>query len=176
VIGNHLWSNLLVWCSCHTCINYSVRQGCVTWGPRAKCNTAKWIFVPVTSTRQSVQNEGVAWSLICLIAFSPSVIKVAHPWYTTICETGGLICLWFASRQSQGTWWSLYSLNILIASINVINLFFSPKVDRWKQFVELTASQHSLCFTSNKNEFIGIWHHPSSSWHIASEIKSEEAC
>jgi len=39
------------------------------------------------------------------------------------------------------------------------------------------ASQHSLCLhcphqsgnfshASTKNEFIGNWHHPSSSWHI----------
>jgi len=40
--------------------------------------------MPVTRTRQ-------ARDLICLIAFGPSVIKVAHPWYTTICETGSLI-------------------------------------------------------------------------------------
>ena len=30
-------------------------------------------------------NEGAARGLICLIAFGPSVIKVAHPWYA-ICE------------------------------------------------------------------------------------------
>jgi len=47
--------------------------------------------MPVTSTRQPVWNEGAARSLICLIAFGPSVINVAHPWYTTICETGSLI-------------------------------------------------------------------------------------
>jgi len=34
----------------------------------------------------------VIWqNLISLIAFGPSVIKVAHAWYTTICETGSLI-------------------------------------------------------------------------------------
>ena len=43
-----------------------------------KCNTTKWIFMPVTSTRQPVWSEGVAPGLICLIAFGPSVIKVAH--------------------------------------------------------------------------------------------------
>jgi len=49
--------------------------------------------MPVTSSRQPVWNEGAARGLICLIAFGfgPSVIKVAHPWYTTICETGSLI-------------------------------------------------------------------------------------
>jgi len=36
---NYLWCNLPVWCSCRTCINYSIRQGCATCGPRAKCNT-----------------------------------------------------------------------------------------------------------------------------------------
>jgi len=43
-----------------------------------------------TSTRQPVWNGGAARGLICLIVFGPSVIKVAHPWYTTICETGSL--------------------------------------------------------------------------------------
>ena len=38
----------------------------------------------------------------------------------------------------------IYNL-ILIASLNVINLVLSPKADRWKQCVELTASGHSLC-------------------------------
>ena len=47
--------------------------------------------MPVTSTRQAVWNEGAARGLICLIAFGPSVIKVAHPWYATICKTGSLI-------------------------------------------------------------------------------------
>jgi len=47
--------------------------------------------MPVTSTRQPVWNKGAARGLICLITFDPSVIKVAHPWYTTICETGSLI-------------------------------------------------------------------------------------
>jgi len=42
--------------------------------------------MPVTSTKQ-----GAARGVICLIVFDPSVIKVAHPWYTTICETGSLI-------------------------------------------------------------------------------------
>ena len=42
-------------------------------------------------TSQPVWNEGVARGRICLIAFGPSVIKVAHPWYRTICETGSLI-------------------------------------------------------------------------------------
>jgi len=46
--------------------------------------------MPVTSTRQPVSNEGASRGLICLIAFGPSVIKVAHPWYTTICETSTL--------------------------------------------------------------------------------------
>jgi len=91
VIGNYLWCNLPVSCGCRTCINYSIRQGCATCSPRAKCNTTKWIFMPVTSTRQPVWNEGAARDLICLIAFGPSVIKVAHPWYTKICETGSLI-------------------------------------------------------------------------------------
>ena len=50
--------------------------------------------MPVTSTRQPVWNEGAARSLICLIAFGPSVIKVAHPWYTTTGETGSLINTW----------------------------------------------------------------------------------
>jgi len=81
VIGNYLWCNLPVWCSCRTCINYSIRQGCATCGPWAKCNTTKWIFMPVTSTRQPVWNEGAARGLICLILFGRSVIKVAHPWY-----------------------------------------------------------------------------------------------
>ena len=49
------------------------------------------IFMPVTSTRQPVWNEGAPCGLICLIAFGPSVIKVAHPFYTTIYETGSLI-------------------------------------------------------------------------------------
>jgi len=43
------------------------------------------------STRQPVWNEGAARGLICFIAFDPSVIKVAHLWYTTIYETGSLI-------------------------------------------------------------------------------------
>ena len=47
--------------------------------------------MPATSTRQPVWNEGAARGLICLIAFGSSVIKVAHPWYTTICEIGSLI-------------------------------------------------------------------------------------
>ena len=47
--------------------------------------------MPVTSTKQLVWNEGAARSLICLIAFGPSLIKVAHPWYTTVYETGSLI-------------------------------------------------------------------------------------
>jgi len=46
--------------------------------------------MPATSTRQPVWNGGAARGLICLIVFGPSVIKVAHPWYTTICETGSL--------------------------------------------------------------------------------------
>jgi len=91
VIGNYLWCNLPVWCSCRTCINYSVRQGCATCGPRAECNTTKWIFMTATSTRQPVWNECAARGLICLTAFGPSVIKVAYPWYTTICETDSLI-------------------------------------------------------------------------------------
>jgi len=53
-MGNYLWCNLPVWCSCRTCTNYSVRQGCATCGPRVKCNTTKWIFMPVTCTRQPV--------------------------------------------------------------------------------------------------------------------------
>ena len=36
-------------------------------------------------------------------------------------------------------------LHFKIASLNVINLVLSPKADRWKLCVELTASQHSLC-------------------------------
>ena len=48
-------------------------------------------FIPVTSTRQPVWNEGAARGLICFSAFGASVIKVAHPWHTTICETGSLI-------------------------------------------------------------------------------------
>jgi len=91
VIGNYLRCNLPVWCSCRTCIKYSMRQGCAICGSRAKCNATKWISMPVTSTRQPVWNEGAARGLICLIAFGPSVIKVAHPWNTTICETGSLI-------------------------------------------------------------------------------------
>jgi len=47
--------------------------------------------MPVTSTRQPVRNEGADRGLICLTAFDLSVIKVAHPWYTTICETGSLM-------------------------------------------------------------------------------------
>jgi len=47
--------------------------------------------MPVISTRQPVWNEGAARGLICLIAVGPSVIKVAHLWYTTVCETGSLI-------------------------------------------------------------------------------------
>jgi len=31
------------------------------------------------------------YHLICLIALGPSVIKVAHPWHTTACETGSLV-------------------------------------------------------------------------------------
>jgi len=91
MIGHYLWCNLPVWCSCRTCINHGIRQGCATCGLRAKCNKTKWIFMPVTSTRQPVWNEGAARGLICLIAFGPSVTKVAQPWYTTICETGSLI-------------------------------------------------------------------------------------
>ena len=47
--------------------------------------------MPVTSTRQPVWNDGAARGLICLIAFGLSVKKVAHPWYTAICEAGSLI-------------------------------------------------------------------------------------
>jgi len=79
VIGNYLWCNLPVWCSCRTYINCSIRQGCATCGLWAKCNTTKWIFMPVTSTRQPVWNEGVARGLICLIAFGRSAVKVVHP-------------------------------------------------------------------------------------------------
>ena len=71
-----------------------------------------------------------------------------------------------AFRQ-QRAFSSHLQISPLIASLNVINLVFSPKADRWKQCVELTASQHSLClhcpqqsgnfsYASNKNEFIGI--------------------
>ena len=70
--------------------------------------------MPVTSTRQSVWNEGAARGLISLIAFGPSVIKVAHPWYTTVCETDSLInaydlhggvrgCLATALKQAHET-------------------------------------------------------------------------
>ena len=189
MIGNYLWCNLPVWCSCRACINYSVRQGCATCGPRAKCNTTKRIFMPATSTRQPVWNEGAARCLFCLIAFGPSVIKVAHPWYTTICETSSLInaCdLHPGHHRAPGGRCTVYSLIIFTASLNVINLVLSPKADMWKQCVEITDSQHSPCLhcpqqsgnfshASNKNELIGIWHHPSSLWHTASEIKSEEA-
>jgi len=146
VIGNYLWCNLPVWCSCRTCINYSVRHGYATCGPRAKCNTTKWIFMPVTSTsRQSVWNEGTVRVLICLIAFDPSVIKVGHPWYVTICETSSFINACGLHPDDHSTWWSLYSLIVLIASLIVINLVLLPKADRWKLCVELTACQHSLC-------------------------------
>ena len=64
----------------------TLAQGCATCGPRAKRSTTKWIFMPVTSTRQPVWNEGAARGLICLIAFGPSVIKVAHP-----CASGSLM-------------------------------------------------------------------------------------
>jgi len=47
-MGKYLWCNLPVWCSCRTCINYSIQQGGATCCPRAKCNT-KWIFMPATS-------------------------------------------------------------------------------------------------------------------------------
>jgi len=53
VIGNYL-CNLPFWCSCCTSINYSIRQGCAACSPRAKCNTAKWILMPVT--KQPVWN------------------------------------------------------------------------------------------------------------------------
>ena len=36
-------------------------------------------------------------------------------------------------------------LHNLKLSLSVINLVLSPKADRWKQSVELTASQHFLC-------------------------------
>jgi len=42
-------------------------------------------------TRQPVWNEGAARGLICLIALGPSVIKVAHPYDATICETCSLV-------------------------------------------------------------------------------------
>jgi len=69
---------------------------------------------------------------------------------------------------------SQLQISPLIASLNAINLVLSPKADRWKQCEEITASQHSRCIhcpqqsgnfshASNKNKFIGIWHHPSSS-------------
>ena len=35
----------------------------------------------------------MACGLIYLIALAPSATKIAHPWYTTICETGSLINL-----------------------------------------------------------------------------------
>jgi len=37
VLGIYLWCNLPAWCSCRTCINYSMRQECATCSPRAKC-------------------------------------------------------------------------------------------------------------------------------------------
>jgi len=35
MIGNYLWCKLSVWCSCRTCINYSIRPGYATCGPNA---------------------------------------------------------------------------------------------------------------------------------------------
>ena len=46
---------------------------------------------PAARGPNAIKQSGFLCGLICLIALGFSVTKVAHPWYTTICETGSLI-------------------------------------------------------------------------------------
>jgi len=142
-----LWCNSPVWCNCRTCINYSIQQWCATCSPRAKCNTTNWVFMPVTSTRQPVWNEGAARGLICLIAFGPSVIKVtlAHPPVFDNVKPADSLMLVICIPTITEHLLVAVQPHYLYSQSQYNQLVLSPKAHRWKQCGKLTASQHSLC-------------------------------